>query len=113
MFQHCTNLISITNFINHGNFSDISNLFNNCTSLVTNNFTTSAANKPQKLNYLYIDVPDESQIEADDRLTLSIEFSNDDEFLTLSSYDLTDCQVFNQVTRNLVNAARRWFKYCF
>lgn len=105
MFQHCTNLISITNFTNHGNFSNISNLFNNCTSLVTNDFTTSSAETSPKLHYLYIDVPDESQIEVDDRLTLSIEFSNDDEFLTSSSYDLTDCQVFNQATRNLVNSS--------
>jgi len=95
MFLDCINLTNITNFINHGFWSDDTGVFDGCTELTNNSFTqNSVINRGNGLNYIYIDIP-EDQMEPIDFLTLNIEFANEDDFSDSISFDLTDCQVFN------------------
>ena len=55
------------------------------------------------LNYIYFDVPDESQINAGDRLLLEIDFDNADDFSSKVSFSQADCQLFNPATGNWIS----------
>ena len=55
------------------------------------------------LTFIYFDVPDESQINAGDRLLLEIDFDNADDFSSKVSFSQADCQLFNPATGNWIS----------
>ena len=55
------------------------------------------------LNYIYFDVPDESQINAEDRLYIEIDFANADDFSDAVGFNQDACQVFNPATGSWID----------